>query len=260
MEIINLNSDKAKPRDETLNEPDSKKFFAGRVPKGFGRRPAQKTDENQTRTKQSVAGFSFITSIKLSPKNENRVNIFVDEKFAFSLDISQVVDFKLKVGKTLSEKELKDLKKASNYGKLYQRTLEWVLSSPRSVRETRDYLKKKQFEKKEYGITDEDIEKVLETLIVKKYLDDQKFAEYYIENRFIKKGVSKKRLKLELVKKGISQETIENTLIESGRDEAEEIKKVIRKKRARYDDEKLLQYLVRQGFNYELSKSILDES
>ncbi len=260
MEIINLNSDKAKPRDETLSEPDSKKFFAGRVPKGFGRRPAQKTDENQTRTKQSVAGFSFITSIKLSPKNENRVNIFIDEKFAFSLDISQVVDFKLKVGKSLDKTELEKLKKASNFGKLYQRTLEWALSRPHSIRETRDYLKKKQFNKKEYGITDEDIEKIIEKLEGKNYLNDQNFAEYYIENRFKNKGISRKRLKLELSKKGINADIVEAAFATIPRDETEEIKKIIAKKRRKYDDEKLVQYLVRQGFDYQLVKSLVVET
>ncbi len=201
--------------------------------------------------------LSEITAIKPAIKNDHRVNIFIDEKFAFSLDLAQVVDFKLKVGKTLTEPEIKKLKKASNFGKLYQRTLEWVLSRPRSIRETKDYLRKKQFDKKDYGITDEDIEKVLEILLEKKYLDDQKFTEYYIENRFTKKGISRKRLKLELAKKGISPETIDGALEASGRDETEEIKKVIVKKRTRYDDEKLLQYLVHQGFDYELSKSII---
>lgn len=201
-----------------------------------------------------------VTAIKPAVKNENRANIFIDDKFAFSLDLAQVVDFKLKVGKTLDESEIKKLKKASNFGKLYQRTLEWVLTRPRSIREAKDYLKKKQFDKKDYGITDEDIEKVLETLIEKRYLGDQKFTKYYIENRFTKKGISKKRLKLELAKKGIDSETVERALEESGRDETEEIKKVIAKKRAHYEDKKLLQYLVRQGFDYELVKSILNQT
>ena len=201
-----------------------------------------------------------ITAIKPAARDENRVNIFIDEEFAFSFDLAQVVDFKLKVGKTLDEPEIKKLKKASNFGKLYQRTLEWVLSRPRSVRETRDYLKEKQFEKPEYGITDEDIEKVLETLIQKDYLDDIKFTEYYIENRFIKKGISKKRLKLELQRKGLSPEVIEQAFQSSNRDDAEEIKKIIARKRARYDDEQLMSYLTRQGFSYDLVKSILDQN
>ena len=218
-----------------------------------------KTSESQVEAEQSDSNHSIITAIKPAIKNENRVNIFINDEFAFSLDISQVVDFKLKIGRILEDAEIKKLKKASNFGKLYQRTLEWVLSRPHSVRETKDYLKKKQFDKKDYGITDEDIKKVITKLEEKKYLDDENFAKYYIENRFQKKGISRKRLELELSKKGISPETIEQAFGATSRDEVEEIKKVIAKKRQKYDDDKLIQYLVRQGFDYQLSKTLVAE-
>lgn len=207
----------------------------------------------------SQKGPHSVSAIKPAAKNEHRVNIFIDDEFAFSLDLSQVVEFKLKVGKTLEDVEIKKLKKASNFGKLYQGTLEWVLSRPRSICETKDYLKKKQFNKKEYGITDEDIEKVLETLKAKNYLSDQKFTEYYIENRFRNKGISKKRLGLELIKKGISPEIIERAFAVIPRDETAEIQKIIARKCKQYSEEQLVVYLLRQGFNYDLIKSILDQ-
>lgn len=208
----------------------------------------------------SPEGPHRVSAIRPAVKNEHRVNIFIDDEFVFSLDVSQVVDYKLKVGKVLDDTEIKKLKKASNFGKLYQRTLEWVLSRPRSVRETRDYLRKKQFDKKEYGITDEDIERVIIKLEEKNYLNDQNFAEYYLENRFRNKGISRKRLELELIKKGISQSDIEEAFQSSPRDETEEIQKIIAKKRQKYDDEKLINYLVRQGFDYQLASSLVRPS
>ena len=84
-----------------------------------------------------------VTNIKQGIKNPNRANIFINDKFSFSLDISQIVDFKLKIGQILTLDQLQAYKSASEYGKLYQRTLEWVLVRPRSVRETRDYLIRK---------------------------------------------------------------------------------------------------------------------
>ena len=74
----------------------------------------------------------------------------------------------------------------------------------------------------------------------KKYLDDFRFAEYYVENRFSKKGVSLKRLRMELLKKGVSKEIIEEVLVDSDRNDEEELRKMIAKKRAKYDDEKLI--------------------
>ena len=73
-----------------------------------------------------------------------------------------------------------------------------------------------------------------------------------MENRFVKKGVSAKRLRIELMKKGISKDIIERVLNESSRNDEEEIAKIIAKKRAKYNDEKLTAYLLRQGFSYDL--------
>ena len=78
-----------------------------------------------------------------------------------------------------------------------------------------------------------------------------------MENRFVKKGVSRKRLEMELMKKGVAREVIEEAL--SGRDDEEEIYKMVVKKRAKYDDEKLVAYLVRQGFSYDLAKRVVEE-
>ena len=76
-----------------------------------------------------------ITDLKQGVKNPNRVNVFVDGKYSFSLDVAQVVDFGVKVGRVLSETELEEMKRASEFGKAYQRALEWVLVRPRSVGE-----------------------------------------------------------------------------------------------------------------------------
>lgn len=191
-----------------------------------------------------------ITDFRQGVKNPNRVNVFVDNKFAFSLDVSQVVDFHLKKGMEITAEQLEEYKKASEFGKLYQRTLEWALLRPRSVRETKDYL---------YRKLSIDISKfshdIISSLISKGYLDDRKFAEWYVENRFVKKGVSKKRLKMELAKKGVSREIIEEVL--DLRNDEEEIKKIIAKKRAKYDDDKLIQYLCRQGFPYQLVQDLV---
>ena len=223
----------------------------------------------------------IITNLKQGVKNPNRVNVFVNSKYALSLDVAQVVDLGVKVGLEISEDELEEFKKASEYGKLHQRTLEWVLVRPRSVRETRDYLSKKLktsssdslLRARRYGAqslvplpvgrvqSSEDIlelsENIIQKLLDKKYLDDYKFAEWYVENRFVKKGISKKRLKMELMKKGVAREIVDEVI--DDRDDEEEIRKVIAKKRAKYDDEKLMGYLVRQGFSYDLVKQVLSE-
>lgn len=218
-----------------------------------------------------------VTDLKQGVKNPDRVNVFVDEKFAFSLDVSQVVDYKLKIGRRLSEAEYEELQRASEFGKLYQRTLEWVLMRPRSIRETRDYLQRKLKisssghssrpssrgsslrPRSNCGCPSEDIFKfsheIITRLVSKGYLDDRKFARYYVENRFVKKGISRKRMRMELMKKGIARDIIDEVL--GARNDEEEILKMIAKKRSRYTDDKLIQYLCRQGFSYELVQNLV---
>lgn len=208
-----------------------------------------------------------ITNLKQGVKNPERVNVFVNGRYSFSLDIAQVVDLKIKVGEMLSAEKLAELKKASEFGKTYQRALEWVLVRPRSEREARDYLRRAKFKTSSAGAlargggSREDFgdfsAEIVSRLIDKGYLDDRKFARWYVENRFIKKGVSQKRLAMELRGKGIASEIINEVL--GGRDDEAEIRKIIARKRAKYDDEKLLAYLCRQGFSYELAKSVLME-
>lgn len=211
--------------------------------------------KNNSDTVLDTEDLQVITALKPAVKNEHRVNIFINDNFAFSLDVAQVVDAKIKVGQKVTSADISRFQKMSNFGKLYQRTLEWVLTRPRSIRETEDYLRKKKFQKPEYQISDEDITAVIAKLQAKGYVDDAKFAEYYIENRFIKKGISIKRLKLELTKKGVASPIIESALSAISRNDREELRKMIAKKRARYTDEKLINYLVHQGFDYELVRS-----
>lgn len=193
-----------------------------------------------------------ITDIRQAVKNENRVNVFVDGKYSFSLDITQLVDLGIKVQQEISNEELEGFKKASEFGKLFQRALEWVLTRPRSEKEVNDYLYKKIYEKK---LDKSFIETIIERLKGKGYLDDGDFARWYVESRFIKKGISKKRLTMELIKKGISKEIINEVL--DFRNDEEEIKKIIAKKRNKYSDEKLIQYLCRQGFDFQLAQDLV---
>ena len=199
---------------------------------------------------EKKGGCFRITDLKQGVKNPNRVNVFVDNEFAFSLDVAQVVDYKVKVGREISKEEFDELKNASEFGKLYQRALEWVLIRPRSERETRDYLRRRRPEL---------CEDVICRLRSHGYLDDRKFAAWWVENRFVNKGVSAKRLRMELMKKGVSKEIIDDVLEGSERNDADEIRKIIKKKRARYDDKKLMEYLARQGFSYDLIKELINE-
>lgn len=207
-----------------------------------------------------------ITSISPQIKNKNRVNVSVDGKYRLSLNIYQLVDLGVKVGREYNEAELAELTGESQFGKVYSRALEYCLMRPRSMREMRDYLYRKTRPMRDKtgelkpGVTSDITSRVFDRLMDKNYIDDHKFAKYWVENRMITKGVSVRRLTNELRIKGVENSIVEQVLSDSDRTDSNELKKIIIKKRARYpDDNKLIAYLARLGFGYEDIKSELCE-
>lgn len=208
----------------------------------------------------------IVTSLKTQVRDKSRVNVSIDGKYRFSLDILQVAQLGIRTGQEISEEELTKLEEESQYGKLYTRSLEYVLVRPRSQREMRDYLYRKTRDTRtltgeiKKGVSPELTDKVFDRLKDKGYLDDEKFARFWMENRNVRKGSSTRKLKAELMSKGVASEIIETVVAGSDRSDKQEIKKIIAKKAARYDDtQKLIAYLARQGFQYDAIKTALDE-
>jgi regulatory protein len=213
-----------------------------------------------------------ITSLSAQQKNLNRVNVMVDGKYRFSLEISQVGDLGIKVGKEFDEAEIIAMETEGQFGKVYALALEYCLMRPHSSREMRDYLYRKTRATKyrsrrtgevkdRPGVSTEITARVFERLLDRGYIDDEKFTKYWIENRNLTKGASKRKLQSELAAKGIERSVIEKYLSQSERSDADELQKIIAKKRAKYPDEqKLMNYLARQGFAFDDIKSAISES
>jgi regulatory protein len=208
-----------------------------------------------------------ITSISVQVRNKNRVNVSVDGTYRFSLDLFQLSELGIRVGNNYSDDELLSLEYESQFGKVYARALEYCLMRPHSTKEVRDYLYRKTRDtltktgdiKK--GASLEITKRVFDRLVEKKYVNDDNFTRYWVENRSLTKGASKRKLISELRSKGVEQSIIEQFLNQSDRTDENELQKVITKKRSKYsDDQKLMSYLARQGFSYDDIKSALQNS
>lgn len=210
-----------------------------------------------------------ITALTAQQRDPNRINVMIDGNYRFSLDISQIVTLSIKVGKEYSEEELAEIEGESQFGKLYARALEYCLMRPHSSREVQDYLwrktratkykSRKTGELKERaGVAPELAERVLEKLIKKGYIDDEKFARYWVENRNLTKGASRRKLEAELRAKGVASDIISEQFVATERTDDDELQKILAKKRSKYPDEqKLIAYLARQGFSYDDIKRAL---
>lgn len=211
-----------------------------------------------------------ITDISVQAKNKDRVNISVDGKYRFSLDVFQVGELGIKVGNDYSDEELATFETESQFGKLYGRALEYTLMRPHSAKEIRDYLWRKTRDTKRRnqktgeivvreGASQAITDRVYARLLEKGYIDDEKFTRFWVENRNQAKGTSRRKLTAELRAKGVIQDIIDTALENSERSDEEELQKIIAKKRNKYDDEKLMQYLARQGFRYDDIKQALTD-
>ena len=240
--------------------------------KGEDKSLSLKIPKKRTKKAEFPAGTFTITDIKQAVKNPNRANIFVNGKYRFSLDIFQLTDLGVKIGEIFDEKEIENLEQQSEFGKLYALALNYCLMRPHSEREIRDYLMKKTLSKKlrnkktgefyeKSGVSKTSVEQVLARLKEKKYINDEKFARFWIENRNQRKGSSLKKLRAELLQKGVSGVIIEQVFAETSRNDSEEIRKIIDKKAKRYpDQQKLVAYLARQGFSFdEINRALKNE-
>ena len=194
-----------------------------------------------------------ITSIKQQIKNPERVSIFIDGNYEFSLSLDELIKYRLKNSDELDKADVKKFKKISADGKLRARTLEWLMNRPHSERELRDYLYKKKVEA-------EQIDALVREFTQKGYLDNAKFAAWFTELQ-ARRGKSNRAIRAELFKKGIGRETADAALGQSASDEEQRLRAMIEKKRklSRYKDnpQKLAKYLTSQGFFWQDVKRVL---
>ena len=239
----------------------------------------------------------IITALKSALRNPHRVNVYIDNKYSFSLSLAELSDLGLRKNQRLTEKQLLEYQSLSSIGKLYNQTLEYCMNRPHSRKEIEDFLRRKKYrreliwERYEHSLSvqEEDegstastaekrknhlkvqkpanrindymIERVLLRLEQHGVINDIEFTRFYIANRRQSKGISRKRLILELKQKGIKDQLIQDSLSsdeygDTPRDEAIEIRKMIKKKAKQTTDQtKIITYLLRQGFPYDLIKT-----
>lgn len=146
----------------------------------------------------------------------------------------------------------------------YNLSLRYLSYRPRSEKEVLDYLKEKQ--KKAPNLSDEIISQIIDKLKEYKFIDDVKFTQLWIEQRSKYKGKPIRVIEYELKQKGISQDLIKSSLFEKDKKETdlENAKKLAKKKMDFYRGlslekrrEKVTNYLLRKGFNYDIVKQAI---
>lgn len=144
-----------------------------------------------------------ITAITPQKKRKDRVNIYINEVYRFSLPLWAAAD--LNPGMPLTPEQIDGLKSLDEKDRAYQRAIAYLAHRPRSRMEIIRYLGGK-------GFATQTIETVVERLEAHGYLDDTAFARMWIDSRRRHRPRGIFGLQYELRQKGISEEIIQEAL------------------------------------------------
>lgn len=196
-----------------------------------------------------------ITALEMQKRNKERVNIYLDDEYAFSITLIEAA--KLKKGQVLTPEEIEVLKNEDTINKAVERGVRFLSYRPRSVQEVRRNLAK-------HETAESVIELALERLINLGYLDDYAFAKYWLENRDTFKPRGPMALRYELRQKGIDNGIIDELL--SGLDVFTSAYRAAqpRLNRLRGSDQqtfkhKINTFLQRRGFTYGTIRDVIEQ-
>jgi len=197
-----------------------------------------------------------ITAIEPQQKNSQRVNVYLDGEFAFGL--ASILAAWLKVGQELSEEKIASLKTDDESEITYLKALHFLSYRPRSSAEVHQNLTKR-------GISDTLAKATVSRLQSSGLVNDNAFAQAWVENRNTFRPRSKSALRMELRQKGLNDETIQSVLDEQVDEQAlafEAARKYARRLAGLEWPEfrqKLGGFLARRGFSYTTLAPVVSE-
>lgn len=204
--------------------------------------------------------MSKITKIETGKRNKERVNVYIDDEYAFSINMELVYKFGLKVNEEVDKEKLIEISKSENLSKCKESALRTIERSYKTEKEIRDKLLSKEFDS-------ETIDSTIDFLIEYGFIDDSKFVSMYIKDRIRTQGRNK--IRYSLISKGVNKLLIEEAFSTLDRDDEMERAIILCEKKylnisKREDDDfkiknKLTRYLLGRGYDYDIAKEVIKE-
>jgi regulatory protein len=202
-----------------------------------------------------------VSAITGQARDPERLNVYLDDKFAFGLDREAAARAGLRVGELLDEARIRELRAADEIARATNAALVFLAYRARSEREVRDRLAKK-------GYAPMAIEAAITRVINWGYLNDANFARFWTENRVQNKPRGRRLLEQELRQKGVAPDVVRDTLDEAELDD-DASALVLAQDRLRRDtgadlepavrQRRLANFLARRGYNYDVIKRVIKQ-
>lgn len=182
-----------------------------------------------------------ITKLEYQKRNPDRVNIFVDGKFAVGLNVNDIIKLGLANNQEITQIELTKIIENSNFGKAFNAAVNFLSYRPRSEFEIRQYLKRKKVE---------DIDGIIIRLKDLGQINDEEFAKWWVDQRSTFRPKGKRALEMELRRKGVKVKVTVNE---------EDLAMKVLKKKLPLEKEKIFRYLAGRGFSYDTIESVIEK-
>lgn len=204
--------------------------------------------------------MSVITKIEIQKKNKERVNIYLDGEYAFSISAELIYKENIKVKDVVDVERLKSVADKESYIRCKNSALKTIERSYKTEKEVIEKLKIKGYEQKH-------IEESIKFLKEYKFLNDDYYAEAFIRDKLSSKG--SQRIRQELIKKGISRDTIEKKLYGIDKDTEKNTARELANKKLRVIQKsekdtykisgKLYRFLISRGYTYDVVKEVVKD-
>jgi regulatory protein len=197
----------------------------------------------------SLFAGGTVTAITSQRLRRDRVNVYVDDQFAFALAAEVAASASLRVGDLLDAGTLESLFERETFQTAFNQACHFLSFRPRSEREVRQHLAKSS--------PDVDlIDRVVARLKELNFVDDTKFARFWVENRATFRPRGARALAHELRLKGVQPDVSQDILDEAPAEEDGAYRAAAKKARAlasldeRAFRQRLSAFLLRRGFEY----------
>ncbi len=200
--------------------------------------------------------MSKITALRPGRNRGKRVTIFLDGKFAFSLDAEVVAKEGLAVEQELSPEQIEALARSDQFHHCFNTAIRYLGYRPRSESELRERLHRRGFD----GDTEE---AVITRLKEQGLVDDTAFAQFWKENRESFSPRSQWLTMLELRQKGVANDILDQVVSTINDDDSAyraALSKARSLPRSDYQNfrRRLGEYLKRRGFSYEVTNHTVE--
>lgn len=198
-----------------------------------------------------------ITAIRVGKGRGKRVNVFLDGKFAFSLEAEVVVREGLQIEQELSAGQIEALARSDHFHRCFNAAAHYLSYRPRSESELRERLHRR-------GFDDDNLEAVIAKLKEQGLVDDVAFAQFWKDNRESFNPRSQWLTKLELRRKGVANDIIDQ-VVDTVNDDNSAYRAALSKARSLslFDYQgfrrRLGEYLKRRGFGYEVINHTIEQ-